>query len=96
MAVVKGKQYVAVRLPDDCVAIIPNYYTIREFDTTDKQNVIFSKNLFNYAASKGWYKPQEETFVFRNVYGDPESLISINNIPRHWAGLNILHKNYEI
>mgnify|MGYP005843169683 CR=1 FL=1 len=96
MAVVRGKQYVAIRLPDDCLAIIPNYYTIREVDTTDKQNVIYSKNLFSYAASKGWYNPQEETFVFRNVYADPQNLTSINNIPRHWAGLSILHKNYAI
>lgn len=96
MAVVKGKQYVAIRLPDDCVAVIPNYFTIREIDTTDKQNIYYSKNLFSYAISKGWYKPQEMAFMFRNVYGDPESLISINNIPRHWAGMCLLHKNYAI
>lgn len=93
MAIVKGKIYVARHLKDNEVALIPNYYTIETIDTTDKHNWLYSPNIFSYAIQKGWYNPNDtsQTFNFRQVYGKPESLRAISNIPRHWIGAKILY-----
>ncbi|HHW26854.1 MAG TPA: dipeptidase [Firmicutes bacterium] len=57
LQVVKGKQYVARRVPDDEVYFIPNYYTIHEVDFEDAENYIVSPNLVSYAIEHGWYTP---------------------------------------
>jgi dipeptidase len=98
LAVVNGKQWVAQRVPDDHVAIIPNYYTISNVDLDDTLNFIGSESLIDYAQERGWYNPEtEEAFSFRKAYGDPESLSNMVNIVRHWSALNILaEREYEL
>jgi dipeptidase len=54
LSVVYGKHYVAKRIPDDALAIIPNYYTITEVDLNDVENVIASPDLIRYAEERGW------------------------------------------
>ena len=89
MAVVKGKHWVAQRIPDDHIAIIPNYYTIQHIDLADSQNFLGSKDIISYAIERGWFDPDEgERFNFREAYGSPETLHGIWNIPRHMAAIN--------
>lgn len=54
---VKGKHFVAQRVPDDQVYFIPNYYTIHHVDMEDTENFIASPDLITYAISRGWYTP---------------------------------------
>jgi dipeptidase len=98
LAVVHGKHWVAQRVPDNHVAIIPNYYTISNVDLEDTLNFLGSENLIDYATECGWYNPEtEEAFSFRKAYGDPESLSNMVNIVRHWSALNILaEREYEL
>jgi len=91
MAIVKGKHWVAQRVPDDMVAIVPNYYTIGEIDLSDSLNFMASKDLISYAEKRGWYHKEDgKPFNFRLAYSDTRNLYASWNIPRHWAGLNLL------
>jgi len=98
MSIVKGKHWVAQRIPDEHVAIIPNYYTIQNVDLPDTLNFLGSTDIIDYAIERGWYDPEsEKEFNFRMAYGKPISINSIRNMAREWGALNILSPiQYEI
>jgi len=89
MAVVKGKHWVAQRIPDDHIAIIPNYYTIQEIDLRDEENFLGSPDIISYAIDRGWFDPKQgKRFNFREAYAAPRALMGIWNIPRHMDAIN--------
>lgn len=91
LSVVYGKHFVALRIPDDAIAIIPNYYTITTFDTADHENVLTSPGLIEYAIKRGWYNPATDgAFNFRKAFASKESLEHMVNVGRMWAGVNLL------
>ncbi|MDD2323243.1 MAG: C69 family dipeptidase [Bacteroidales bacterium] len=91
LAVVNGKHYAAARVPDDKVAVIPNYYTLTSINTADTLNYIISPDLISYAQQRGWYNPETGAeFNFRESYGSPESLIHPVNTGRMWRGVSVL------
>jgi dipeptidase len=98
MSIVKGKHWVAQKIPDDHISIIPNYYTIQNVDLSDTLNFLGSTAIIDYAIDKGWYDPESgEDFNFRLAYGKPSSINSIRNMARKWSALNILSPiKYEI
>lgn len=89
MAVVNGKHWVAQRVPDDHIAVIPNYYTIGEIDLADNNWFLGSRDIITYAVEKGWFDPYKgKRFNFREAYADPGTLHGLGNIPRHQDGIN--------
>lgn len=98
LEVVKGKQWVAARVPDDEVVLVPNYYVIDYIDLTDTINFLASPDVIDYAVQQGWHEPDKgERFNFREAYCNPYYLNSRTNVARRWAALNILsEKQYEI
>lgn len=92
LAVVMGNHWVAQRVPDDEVAIIPNYYTIGEIDLKDT-NILASPDIIDYAIQKKWYNPDVDgKFNFREAYSSRTVLHASWNVPRHWIGLKLLSK----
>lgn len=90
-AVVRGKNWVARRVPDNHVAFIPNYYTITDVDTTDNDNCLASKDLIKYAIRRGWYNPETDgKFNFAKVYSSERNLTNMSNIGRMWMAVNLL------
>ena len=55
--VVRGRKFVAKRVPDDCVMLISNMLAIRHVNPNDKANVVASDDLIDYAIAKGRYTP---------------------------------------
>ncbi len=98
LSVVHGKHWIAQRVPDNHVAIIPNYYTITNIDLSDTTNFLGSLDIIDYAIERGWYNADTDgDFDFRNVYGKESSLDVINNKARHWVTLNTLSmKQYKV
>lgn len=69
MSLVRGRQYLAVRVPDEMVVVIPNRHVIGEVtDLHDRANVIASAGLIDYAISRGWYDPASGPFNFQMAY----------------------------
>lgn len=96
-AAVRGKQWVARRIPDDQVAFIPNYYTIKEINIDDSENFLASKDIITYAQRRGWYDEQKDgPFNFAKVYSSERNLNSMANIGRMWMGVRLLSgKDYK-
>ncbi|MBN1351393.1 C69 family dipeptidase [candidate division KSB1 bacterium] len=97
-AAVHGKHWIAQRVPDDKVAVIPNYYTFGEINLADTLNFLGSPDIIEYAVKKGWYDPAADgAFHFARVYSERAALTSPGNIPRMWRGVNLLAgKAYSI
>lgn len=93
--VVKGKHYVAKRVPDDEVMFMPNWYTIHEVDFSDKTNYVTSDDIVTYAISRGWYTPKKagdySDFSFAIAYQDPGRKQD-GNIVRHKNALRHILK----
>jgi len=98
LSVVNGKHWVAARIPDDRVAIIPNYYMIQQVDLQDTVNYYGSADLIEYAKERGWYDPARDgTFNFRQAYGKPVNLVDRRNVAREWGGLrHLAAKEYAL
>ena len=89
--VVKGKHWVAQRVPDNAVAMVANTYTIRDVDIKDSNNFLCSKDLIEYAQSRTWYMPvRDGRFDFAAAYANPRDAKSPVNYGRQWAGLKFV------
>jgi dipeptidase len=89
--VANGRHWIARRVPDDEVAIIPNYYVIDDLHLADTVNVLASADIVTYATANGWYDSHTDTsFNFRKVYGHTNRLDAIWNIARKWVILDQL------
>ena len=84
LSVVRGRRWVAQRVPDDAVVVLPNIHIIGEVDLDDTANFLGSPDLITYAVQRGWFDPNRgDPFNFRKVYrknrDDPPD-------PRRWRG----------
>ena len=69
VAVVRGRRWVAQRVPDDQVVILPNVHVIGAVDLTAPDPFRASPDLIRYAEARGWFDAgRGEPFDFRCVY----------------------------
>lgn len=91
VSVVNGKHWVAERVPDDKVFIIPNYYIIDEVNLDDTVNFAGSKDIVEYAVSRGWYDPAKDgKFSFRKAYSNERTFRSKHNELRQKAAIDYI------
>lgn len=64
----KGTVWVAVRIPDDCIACHANQSRIHRFDLNDKQNVMYSKDVISFARKRGFFEGKDAEFSFADAY----------------------------
>lgn len=94
VGVVRGRHWVAVRIPDDHVMAIPNNYVIDKINLNDTKNCLGSKDIITYAIERGWYNPSKDgEFSFKKAYGNPGSYTHPDNIKRQWSALTKLTGN---
>lgn len=90
-SVVRGRIWVACRVPDDKVAVVANCYTIGEINLSDTANCLGNPDIIPYATKKGWYDPNHDgVFNFRKTYSAPKAAYSIRNLARWWRGVTVL------
>lgn len=86
---VKGKRWLARRVPDREVAFVANTYTIGCVDLSDRDNVLASDDIVTYAETRAWYKPERDgPFNFAAVYASPQAARHPSNRGRQWQGLS--------
>jgi dipeptidase len=72
-----GAIWAAQRVPDDHVAMVPNWSIIKEIDLSKPNWFKASKNYKQVAIDHGWYDPNgNKPFIWQEVYSP---------IPREWA-----------
>ena len=64
----KGAVWVAIRIPDDCIAGHANQARIHKFPLKDKQNCIYSKDVISFARKMGYFNGKDEDFDFQKAY----------------------------
>ncbi len=65
---VKGAVWVAVRIPDDCIAAHANQSRIHQFDLDDKENCLYSPDVISFAREKGYFDGLNRDFSFADAY----------------------------
>ncbi len=100
MAVLRGRHWCAQRVPDEEVAVLPNYFTLRKINLDDPDHFMGSPGIVEYAAKNGWYdEAKDGPFDFKRAFERPSNreLVRNGNTLRHWRGLNLLSgKEWEI
>jgi len=72
-----GAIWAAQRVPDDHIAIVPNWSIIKEIDLSKPDEFMASKNYQQIAIDHGWWDPKSgKPFVWQEVYSP---------IPREWS-----------
>ncbi len=72
-----GALWAAQRVPDDHVAVVPNWSVIKEIDLTKPDMFMASSNYMEVAIDHGWYDPMsQKPFIWQEVYAPT---------PREWA-----------
>ncbi len=72
-----GAIWAAQRVPDDHIAVVPNWSIIKGIDLDDPENFMASGNYMQVAIDHGWYDPDSgEPFNWQKVYSP---------IAREWA-----------
>ncbi len=64
----KGAVWVAVRIPDDCIAAHANQARIRQFPLDDPENCIYSPDVISFARQQGYYNGTNKDFSFADTY----------------------------
>ena len=64
----KDAVWVAVRIPDDCIAAHANQSRIHRFDLKDKQNVLYAKDVITFARQQGYFNGKDADFDFAAAY----------------------------
>ncbi len=64
-----GAIWVAQRVPDDMVVVVPNMSRIREVNPEDADNFMASGNYQQFAIDQGWYDPASgKPFIWQEAY----------------------------
>lgn len=64
----KGAVWVAIRIPDDCIAAHANQSRIQQIPFDDKENCIYSPDVVSFAREKGYFKGKDKDFSFQKAY----------------------------
>lgn len=64
----KGAVWVAIRIPDDCIACHANQSRIHQFNMKDKKNVMYAKDVISFARKKGYFTGKDADFSFADAY----------------------------
>jgi dipeptidase len=73
----RGAVWVAVRIPDDCIAAHANQARIHRFPLDDPENCMYSKDVISFARERGYFSGRkDEDFSFAKAYN-----------PIEWGGL---------
>lgn len=65
---VRGAVWVAVRVPDDCIAAHANQSRIHQFNMSDKENCLYSSDVISFAREKGYFSGVNKEFSFADAY----------------------------
>ncbi len=77
----KGAVWVARKIPDGHIAAHANQARIRKVLKDDKENCIYTEDIYWFAKKMGWYKPDSAEFSFADIYAplDPGALMYCEN-----------------
>jgi dipeptidase len=86
---IRGANWVAVRIPDDCISAHANQSRITHFDLKDKKNVRYSKDIIKFAREKGYFTGKKDSdFSFRDAFAPSDFSATRYCEARVWSIFN--------
>ena len=64
----RGAVWVAIRIPDDCIAGHANYPRIHKIPLDDKENCLYSPDVISFAREMGYFDGLNKDFSFAQTY----------------------------
>lgn len=68
----KSVVWVAMRIPDNAICGHANQSRIGKFNMKDKDNVLYAKDVVDYARQMGWYLGKDKDFSWKMAYAKPD------------------------
>jgi dipeptidase len=91
LCLVKGKHWVAARVPDNKAMVMANTYPVHEIDFDNTRMWRTSPGLVAYARARGWYDPERDgTFDFALAFAQPGGRTMAANVNRSWRAQALL------
>jgi len=87
----KGAVWVAIRIPDDCIAGHANQPRIHRIPLKDKKNCLYSKDVISFARKMGYFSGKDEDFDFANAYAPADFSALRGCEARVWSYFNRFH-----
>ena len=81
----KGAVWIAVRIPDDAICAHANEPRIRQVDLKDKKNVRYSKDMIEFARTRGYFSGKDSDFSFADAYCVHDAATRRSCDARAWA-----------
>ncbi len=88
-----GAVWAAQRVPEDHIFVGANGSRIRQIDTENSDYFMYSKNVFQVAQDKGWWKPEDGPFEFCYAYADRNSLATRR---REWRVFDLVAPSLKL
>lgn len=63
-----GANWVAIRIPDDCIAAHANQSRIHKISQYNKKDILYSKDLISFARKSGYFCGKDSEFDFANTF----------------------------
>lgn len=84
----KGAVWVAIRIPDDCIAAHANQSRIHHIPFDDKNNCLYSPDVVSFARKMGYFEGKDNDFSFSKAYAQSDYLSYRGCDGRVWAYYN--------
>ena len=84
----KGAVWVAIRIPDDCIAAHANQSRIHHIPFDDKGNCLYSPDVVSFARKMGYFEGKDNDFSFSKAYAQSDYLSYRGCDGRVWAYYN--------
>lgn len=91
----KGAVWVAVRIPDDCIAGHANSPRIHKIPMNDKVNCMYSKDVVPFARKMGYFSGKDSDFDFAAAYAPTDYGTLRGCDARVWAYFNHFKSGME-
>ena len=91
----KGAVWVAVRIPDDCIAAHANQARIHQFPLDDKENCLYSPDVISFARERGYFNGLNKDFSFSEAYAPADFGALRGCEARVWSFYNRFKKGMD-
>ncbi|UQS86622.1 C69 family dipeptidase [Nicoliella spurrieriana] len=90
-----GHHWVAIKIPDDCYAVVSNQMAVQKIDFNDPDNYMWSKGLQSFVDVNHLNPALDGSFNFRNIFGTHSQSDTYYNTPRVWYGQKMFNPEVE-
>ncbi|MBW1605606.1 C69 family dipeptidase [Lactobacillus sp. Sy-1] len=90
-----GHHWVAIKIPDDCYAVVSNQMAVQEIDFDNPADFMWSSGIREFVAQHHLNPSIDGRFNFRQIFGTHSQSDTYYNTPRVWYGQRMFNPEVE-